>query len=130
MTAWERLTEVFDRGLRDGVDRLTPAERDLYLIQDFIIEQEVNGLGGYFYNRLPDRAHIQATVDAMRRHGLRQLANLLGEAMYLFRDYADPDQPTTWGEVLRQYDPSNRLGAIEDQIRALDDYGLAESSIA
>jgi Domain of unknown function (DUF4375) len=129
MTAWERLTEVFDRGDREGVDHLTPAERELYLIQEFILEQEMNGLSGYFYNRLPGLAATQVTVEAMRRHGLPQLASLLSEAMHLFGDYGDPYPPTTWGEILRKYDPSDRLEKIADRIRKLDDYGLADSGI-
>ena len=130
MSPDDRLTEVFDRGIRNGVESLAPEERELYLIQDFIIEREQNGLSGYFYNRLPDVTQIQATIDAMRRHGLSALADLLGSALDLFREYEDPNPPTTWGEVLRRYDPSDHLDTINNQIRALNGYGLAESTIA
>jgi hypothetical protein len=154
VTADERLTEVFDRGLREGVEALSPADRELFRIQDFILEYEMNGLSGYFYNRLPDLGEISAAVDAMRTHELRELAALLSEAARLFAGYADPDPPTTWGEavtadsdesdsgyadpdppttwceVLRRYDPTDRLSDLESRIGALDNYGLGESSIA
>jgi hypothetical protein len=129
MTPSQRLADVFDRGLRDGVESLSAEERDLYLIQDFIIEQEMNGLSGYFYNRLPDLGHISSTVDAMRRHGLAALATYLNEALQLFQGYADPSPARKWSDVLRQYDPDKRLDTLADRISALDDYGLADSDI-
>lgn len=126
----ERLSEVFDRGLAQGVQSLQPDERELYLIQDFIIEYEMNGLSGYFYNRLPDTQLIASTVAAMRRYALTALAAELQESLNLFRGYADPDPPTTWSEVLRQYDPEDRLHTIAERISALKGYGLSESSIS
>jgi hypothetical protein len=130
VTPDERLTEVFDRGLRQGVDRLTAAERDFFAIQDFIIELEMSGLSGYFYNRLPDLANIRAAVEGMRRNGLPDLAGFLAQALELFQHYVDPDPPSTWREVLKRYDPLNRLNAIEHEIYRLDAYGLPQSGIA
>jgi len=125
----ERLTEVFDRGLRKGVDTLSPVDRELYLIQDFIIEYEMGGLSTYFYNRLPDLDLIQSAIAAMRRHGVIELANLLADATDLFRKYAELDVAATWGDVLRQCDPNGRLDAISDRIMALKGYWLDESAI-
>ena len=130
MTADDRLTEVLDRGLRVGVDALSPLDRELFSIQDFIIDFEMDGLSGYFYNRLPDLGVILAAVAAMRRHGLPELAALLDEAAGLFAGYADPDPPTTWSEVLRRYDPAERLNELAKRIRTLDNYGLSKASIA
>ena len=130
MTADERLTEVFDRGLRDGVDSLSSIDRELFCIQDFIIEYEMNGMSGYFYNWLPDVGGILAAVAAMRKHGLPELASILGKAAELFVGYVDPDPPTTWEVVLRQYDPTNRLTDLEQVIRKIRGYGIAEMSIA
>jgi hypothetical protein len=130
MTADERLTEVFDRGLRDGVDTLSPVDRELFLIQDFIIELEMGGLSGYFYNRLPALDQVTATVGAMSRHGLSELAALLGEASGLFQAYEEPNPPETWDETLQRYDPMGRLEVLASRIRALDGYGLGKSSIA
>jgi hypothetical protein len=129
MTPDERLTEVFDRALRNGVEHLTPAEHPLYLIQDFILEQEMSGLSGYFCNRLPDLTHIQATVDAMRRYGLVELAKLLSEALHLFDGYIEPKSTMTWNEILARYDPSNRLDAIWKAMSKLQNYGLSKSTI-
>jgi hypothetical protein len=119
---------VFDRGLRDGIDVLAPADRELFYIQDFIIEFEMGGLSGYFYNRLPDLPRMQAAVGAMRQHGLNELAALLGEAAGLFAGYANPDPRSTWGEVLGRYDPSGRLDELGRRITALDNYGLNGAS--
>ncbi len=130
MTATERLTEIFDRGMRDGVGSLVPADRELFRIQDFIIEFEMGGLSAYFYNRLPDLDGILATVSAMERLGLPVLASLLSEAAGLFKDYRDPDPPTTWKNVLNQYDPANRLDQLEHSINTLDNYGLNTSYIS
>lgn len=129
MIAHDQLAEVFDRGLRDGVDALCLAERELYRIQDFIIEYEIGGLSGYFYNRLPDLAGIHAAAAAMRRHGLTELAALLDEAASLFAGYTDRDPPTTWGEVRRGYDPTGRLDELDRRIGTLDNYGLGTAWI-
>jgi len=120
----DRLAEIFDRGLQDGVDALSPADRDLFRIQDFIIEYEMSGLSGYFYNRLPDITGIQAAVVAMRQHGLSELAALLDDAAGLFVGYSDPDPPTTWDKVRGKYDPAGRLDELHKRIGALDNFGL------
>ena len=130
MTPEDRLEEVFERGFDEGLDSLNPNDRQLFLIWEFILDQEMGGLSGYFYNHLPDLAHIHATVEAMRHHRLVELAALLTRALELFADYVDPDSASTWNEVLARYDPEKRLGAIGDEINALDNYGLAQSTIA
>jgi hypothetical protein len=129
MTPDERLTEVFDRGFTDGEGSLSQADRDLYLIQNFILEYEMSGLGGYFASILPDLDRIHATVEAMSARRMTSLAALLSEAAALFDGYTDPDPPTTWNDVLRRYDPADLLDELYDRINALDNYGLAESSI-
>jgi hypothetical protein len=112
------------------VDSLSSVDRELFRIQDFIIEYEMNGLSGYFYNRLPDVANILAAVAAMRKHGLPEMASFLGEAAQLFVGYVDPDPPTTWEVVLRQYDPANQLAELELRIRKIRGYGITEMLIA
>lgn len=129
MTPSLRLCDVFDRGLSTGVESLSPSDRELFRIQDFIIGYEMGGLTGYLYNRLPDFDGILATVAAMRRYGLTALADLVGEAAELFRDYDDSDAPPTWGEIRRRYDPKRRLDKIHKLIDGLDNYGLDSSSI-
>ena len=129
MNANERLIEVFDRGCRDGTEILTPKECDLYTIQEFILDFEMSGLSGYLYNHLSDIGRIRATADAMRRHDLTALARILGDALRLFESYVAPDPPTTWNAVLRRYDPDKRLDTLSDEIRSLDDYGLADCGI-
>jgi hypothetical protein len=126
----DRLADVFDRGLRDGVDSLSATDRELYLIQDFLVEYEMGGLTTYFYNRLPDTDVIFATVRVMSARRLTALAEILSEAAELFRGYVDPDPPTTWNEVLRRYDPTDRLEELHDRIAALDNYGLGTARIA
>ena len=128
MTFSERLAEVFDRGLSKGEEALSPSDRELFRIQDFIIEYEMGGLTTYFYNRLPDLDRIHAAVNAMRMHGLSELSVLFREAANLFHGYTDPDPPTTWGEVCQLYDPSGRLEELDVRIGALDNYGLSEVS--
>jgi hypothetical protein len=125
MTPDDELTEVFDRGLRDGLDALTRRELELFRIQEFILGYEMGGLSGYFYNQLPDLDRILSAVAAMRRHGLAELAALVGEAAGLFAGYDDTDLPNTWGDVLERYDPADRLDVLEERIRTLDNYGLA-----
>ncbi len=124
MTIQDHLAEVFDRGLRDGVDALIPGDRELFRIQDFIIEYELGGQSAYISNRLPDLDGIHSAVVAMRRCGLLELAALLGEAAGLFAGYTDPEPPTTWGEVCRRYDPGGRLDELHSRIGGLDNYGL------
>jgi hypothetical protein len=124
-----RLADIFDRGLSSGVDSLSPLDRELFRIQDFIIDQEMSSLSGYIYNKLPNLNEIRAAVDAMRKHGLPQLAALVKEAADLFAEYSDPDPPTTWDEVCRRYDPKDRLSDLNTSIDRLDNYGLDQASI-
>jgi hypothetical protein len=129
VTPDERLTEVFDRGFRDGVETLSSVDRDLYRIQEFIIDYEMGGLSGYFYNRLPDLDEVRALIATMQEYRLSELAGLLTEAAALFDGYADPDPPTTWSKVLEHYDPTGRLNDLHRLIGNLDDYGLDGSTI-
>ena len=124
MLNYVRLAEVFDRGLRDGVETLSLADRELFLIQDFVIDHQMGGLSGYFYNRLPELNGINSTVAAMQKYGLNELAALFNEAVKLFAEYSDPDSPTTWGEVLRRYDPNGQLHELCRKIDSLDNYGF------
>src|SRR5262249_19603944 len=107
MTLADRLEEVFDRGLREGLKSLSSTDRGLYTIQEFILDLEMEGLSGYFYNHLPNIDGIRAMALAMKRHGLCPLADLLLEAAELFRQYVEPGPPTTWEKVLSHYDPSD-----------------------
>jgi len=130
MLPHERLSKVYDHALTVGVESLTDDERELYLIQDFIIELEMGGLSGYFYNRLPLKNQIQAAVSAIRKYGLGELAELLSEAHQLFGAYSsESNVANTWSEVLQRYDPGNRLAVIEKKIDAIENYGIDDSSI-
>lgn len=130
MTPCERLTDIFDRGNRDCGESLAPDERELFLIQDFIIEYEMGGLTTYLYSRLPKYDTMLATVAAMRKYNLSELAALLGEAAQLFRGYREDNSLPTWKAVLQHYDPENRIASIHRRIASLNDFGLAESSIS
>jgi len=129
MLPHEKLSEVYDRALSAGLESLSVEERELYLIQDFIIELEMGGLSGYFYNRLPLKNHIHAAISAMRKYELDELAELLSEGYQLLETYSEADAATTWAEVLRRHDPGNRLAVIEKNIEAIEDYGIEGSRI-
>ncbi len=129
MSATERLSKVFLKGLADRGHSLKADKYQLYLIQDFMVEFEMNSLSGYFYNRLPELGYIKATITAMRQFGLNTLAELLEQAYNLFQDHVDPLEVTTWNAVRSSYDPDKKLEQIDMEITNLDDYGLADSSI-
>jgi hypothetical protein len=101
----------------------------MFLIQDFILEFEMNGLTGYFYNRLTTAGRMIDTVSAMRRYHLPELADLLFEAVQLFREFSPEHEADNWAELITKYDPGNRLHAINQQIILLDDYGISKSAI-
>lgn len=124
-----KLSRVFERALSSGVESLSSDERELYLIQDFIIELEMGGLSGYFYNRLPLNNQISAAIAAMRKYGLNELAGFLDEANQLLASGIESDPAQTWFEVLELRDQDNRLAAIEQSINALDNYGVGSSLI-
>jgi len=126
----DRLTDAFDRGLREGLDSLSAVDRELFHVQDFIIEFEMGGLSGYLYNRLPDLDRIGHAVTAMKRLGFGRLADLLAQAAGLFNGYRDPAPRTTWDEVRKTYDPAGRIDAIDSAVDALGgDYGHDGSAI-
>lgn len=129
MSAFLTLANNFDRAIKFGTASLSSSEYELYLIQDFIIEVEMNGLSGYFYNRLVNKSQISASIDAMRKHGLTRLAELLHEAYTLFDRYVDSDAFPQWSGVLEHCDPHKRLDVLEKEVYGLDDYGLGTSLI-
>jgi len=120
----DRLSDAFDRGLRDGIDSLSHADQELFRIQDFIIDYEMGGLSGYLYNRLPDIQRIRAAIAAMRKHGLVELSKLLSEATVLFANYTESKTRPTWNSVLQKYDPGNKLKKIDLHIEELENYGI------
>ena len=88
----------------------------------------MGGLSAYLYNRLPDLDRIREALSAMQRHGMCELAALLGEAAELFNGYVDPNLPTTWAETLRLIDPAGRIDELHKRIEAINNYGLNEAS--
>lgn len=129
MSPHEKLFIVFDRALAEGLESLSADDRELYLIQDFIIEFEMGGLSGYLYNRLPQKSQMSEAVSAMQKHDLLELAELLGEAFKLFESDSESDVAETWADVMRRHDPIHRLDVIRKSILELDDYGIERSSI-
>lgn len=124
MTFNEQLSDVFDKGIHYGTDSLTPHERELFLIQDFIIEYEMGGLSSFLYNRLPDVDGIHTTIKAMQQNRLTALADLMAKVIAIFDGYAEPDESVTWQQVLRQYDPGNQLNELDQRIQELSNYGI------
>lgn len=122
----DQLTAAFDLAMAKGPENLTGADRDYYLIQEFILDWENGGLTGYMYNRIPDFARLSSVTDAMNRQGLVELAAILREAVRLFDGYHEPSLPTTWRLVLRQYDPKDTLSILDNRIGQLRNFGLAQ----
>lgn len=129
MSAANRLSEAFERGLEIGIESLNENERELFLIQDFIIGFEMGGLSTYFYNRLPVSGRIEETIAAMRTHQLTKLAALLSRAIALFSNWDALARLETWGELLQHLDPTGQIAQIDKEIDLLNDYNLSESSI-
>lgn len=124
MSLENKLYEAFEKGDSIGFKKLTAEEKDLYLTQEFILRYEMDGFSAYFYNLLPDKDQIQTQIDAIRNVGLNNLAGILERGFKLFEDYEDPKHETTWGEILKQYDPHNLLDILHDEIDNLDYYGV------
>jgi hypothetical protein len=124
MASRDQLSKAFDQVLHVGVEGLTPVERELFRIQAFIVSYEADGLSGYLYNHLPDLSELRSTVHALKRHQMDRVTDLLSEAVELFEGYVDLDPPTTWNAVLAKYDPNRRLDEIDQQIHAIERYGL------
>ena len=124
------LTETFDRCFRLGIESLSPREQDLYRIQDFILEFEMNGLSGYFYNRILNIASIEKTIQAMLNSGMVDVANLLINALTLLKPYEGHDEQKTWSEVLATLDPTNQLSVLESNINKIPDYGFKQNCYA
>ena len=130
MTPDERLTEVFDRGVNHGETTLSPADRELFLIQSFILDygyrrsyrlpfQHAAGLGLY---RCDDPGDVRSgpvgsggVISGSR--GAIPRFFLCGPANHVVRG-ARADDPTDWVDELH-----HRIGAVEN-------YGLDASSIA
>ena len=89
----------------------------------------MNGLSGYFNNRLQDLGGKAAVVEAMRIH-TQMLVVLLSEAAQLFARNTDVDAVTTWRDVLRRYDPTSRPNDVQHRFEALSNCGLSGASIA
>lgn len=128
--AWEELHAAFDRGHLDDGAKLSPSERDLYYIQDFILNFEG---GGWLYNWTPELERFDRTISAMRRRGLSELAEIVERIRHILTPTADIEsrlskrgETSTWREIQEVVDPNGAIDALEDQIRDLDNYGLPE----
>ncbi len=129
MSQIEKLSRIYDRAMSQGVESLTNDDRELYLIQNFLIELEMSGLSGYFYNNVHAPGGISSTIAAMRKYGLSELAQLLSEAFALFGASATPEDAMQWSDILRKCDPTNRIALIEDRMCSLDNYGIESSRL-
>lgn len=124
MSLQQRLQDEFDRGVADDGASLSPEETPYYLAWKFILDWEMGMLTGYFSNALPDLAGIRRQVEALEHVGLTELAAILKNGLALFEGYTAPDEQTTWEAVLSKYDPEHVLARLDDEIQALDNYGI------
>ena len=120
-----QLAAAFDKGTSSGPENLTGVDREFFLIQEFILSYEMGSLSGYFYNQIPNLDHLRETVASMKKHGISELAEMLGRAVAIFDDYREPNPATTWENVLKRYDPDSNLDRIDEQIGQLENYGIA-----
>ncbi len=120
----DRREDVFNRGCDDDGASLRADDRPYYLAQKFILDYEMGSLTGYLYNTLPDLAAGRAQAEALAEIGLVDMSRILSAALELFADYKDPDPPSTWEDVLRQYDPGDRIAELDRDIRQLANYGI------
>lgn len=128
--ARDQLTEAFERGFSEGEASLLPPIRDLYWIQFFLIDYEQ---GGWLYNWSTCLERFDAAIPAMRRRGLRDLAEILSRVRALLQPVGRlcdvleaKGQEMSWGEMLEIIDPENELDELDNRIQALPDYGLPD----
>ena len=124
MSLQQRLQDAFDRGVDDDGASLSPEDAPYYLAWKFILDWETGMLTGYLYNTLPDLVAIRAQTKALERVGLTELAKILKKALGLFEDYTGPAEQTTWEAVLSKYASEGVLERLDDEIEALDNYGI------
>ena len=120
----EELTDAIDKAMAICPDNLHGRNRELYLIQDFILEWENGSFSGYLYNKIPNFSHIHETISAMNTHGLNELSQILSEVISFFKTYEEPVPATTLEFVLKQYDPSGKLDTLDSLVNTLDNYGI------
>ena len=111
MEPWKELSTTFDRGLNNGVESLSPEDRELFFIQRFILEYE---MGDWLHNIVGDWLNFDETINAMQNRGLSELADILSEVKVLFQTYDHMEfqpgfPPMTWSEVKKICDPNNKL---------------------
>ncbi len=120
------LAEIFDRAMKHGPETLSNDERELYLIQDFIIEFEMGGLTNYLYNRSAIPGHIPSTIRSMQKYRLLDLARILTATSELFSAVQSESSSGTWSEMLDRCDPDGQLAANEQRINDLVNYGMQD----
>ena len=88
MEAWQHLQPVVDRvipiAFDRGLDALTPAERNVFLVWSYPAAINDGGHDSFFYNCHGDNAH--ETVQALHDIGSDDFAQLLSRAIDLFPD--------------------------------------------
>jgi hypothetical protein len=130
-TASQLLSDIFDRGLRKDA-RLTRRERELFLIQSFIIDTEMGGLSGFLYNAHSKRGRLEATANALEKYDVKPLAPIARELAKRFHGWrARTKQAQTWEEVLAVCVSDARLALLEERLSnaAHRDYGLERSRV-
>ncbi len=125
------LAEVFDRGLRKD-EKLTRRERELFLIQDFILSTEMGGLSGFLYNSCSKRGRLDATAKAMEKYEVKPLVPITRELATRFHGWrARSKKAQTWEETQRTCISDARLDVLEYKLTKASDkgYGLERSRI-
>jgi len=127
------LSEVFDRGLTKGEEKLSPEDLELFLIWDFVIEYEMGGLTGFLYNRVNRPGRIDATARALRKYEVEPLAKVAEELSRRFRFWKNNDDASseTWDEARTRHISDARLERLEDQLTRAGEkgYGVRESKL-
>jgi hypothetical protein len=123
--AWEELSDAWRQGCDAGFESLDRKARELYRIQDFILNFESGGLE---YNWTPEWDRFEETIAAMRSRGLARLAALVAEMYAILRrqDAIGEGEAEVWYDVLAIIDPECRLDELNDMISHLDDFGIPE----
>lgn len=131
MRVSELLTDVFDRGLREGEKKLSRRDRELFLIWDFVIEFEMGGLSGYLYNRVAKRGRLAATARALTKYEVKPLARIFGELARRFATFSS-DSSETWEDACRAHLSDARMKLLEEQLEAAQEagFGVEKSKLA
>jgi hypothetical protein len=102
---------------------LSLSEKQVYLVNRFLMETDIGGLSGFLYNVSPGAkdlrwTELRATIEAVHALGRGRVGAILEEALRIVESGQATGRCATWSEYLTIVDSAGRLDSLGNELRS------------